>query len=109
MGEDTLERQAIPVQGVHEAFHRKSDLTTHSRTHTGNKSRHSCEQCGQMFPTEKQVKEHKCSAKPSKQLKCEVCPSVLATKVEWGVHMWRHTKNSSYIITSEDDPLPRVR
>ena len=90
------------------AFHRKSDLTTHLRTHTGNKSRHSCEQCGQMFPTEKQVKDHKCSAKPSKQLKCEVCPSVLATKVEWGVHMWRHTKNSSYIITSEDDPLPRV-
>ena len=89
-------------------FHRKSDLTTHSRAHNRNKRRHSCEQCGQMFPTENQLKEHNCSAKPSKQLKCEVCPSVLATKVEWGVHMWRHTKNSSYIITSEDDPLPRI-
>ena len=89
-------------------FHRKSDLTTHSKTHNKNKRRHSCEQCGQMFPTENQVKEHNCSARPSKQLKCEVCPSVLATKVEWGVHMWRHTKNSSYILTSEDDPLPRI-
>ena len=100
--------KAFQCKDCTKAFHRKSDLTTHARSHSRARQRHSCEQCGQMFPTEHRLKEHRCSAKPSKQLKCEMCPKVLATKVEWGVHMWRHTKNSSYILTSESDPLPRL-
>eukprot|EP00092_Neocalanus_flemingeri_P029182 GFUD01031673.1.p1 GENE.GFUD01031673.1~~GFUD01031673.1.p1 ORF type:complete len:892 (-),score=187.50 GFUD01031673.1:7-2682(-) len=90
------------------AFFRKSDLTQHTKTHSKDKLQHACAACAQMFKTEKKLKHHTCSAlQPlSKQLKCEMCPSVLTTKVSWGVHMWKHTKDSSYILTSESDPWP---
>lgn len=90
------------------AFFRKSDLTQHTKTHNKAKLQNACPTCAQMFKTEKKLKDHTCSAlqPPSLQLKCEICPSVLTTKVAWGVHMWKHTKDSSYILTSESDPWP---
>jgi len=30
-------------------------------------------------------------------LKCTICSAQLETKVAWGIHMWKHTKNPSYI------------
>ena len=61
-----------------------------------------------MFKTEKRLRDHPCSAKtpPTKQLQCVQCEAVLPSKVSWGVHMWKHTKDSSYILTSESDPWP---
>ena len=90
------------------AFFRKSDLTQHTKTHSKAKLQNACAACAQMFKSEKKLKEHTCSAlqPPSLQLKCEICPSILTTKVSWGVHMWKHTKDSSYILTSETDPWP---
>ena len=91
------------------AFQRKSDLSQHQRTHGRERSgKFACPDCAQVFKTEKKLKCHPCSAKspPSKQLQCVLCSVVLPSKVSWGVHMWKHTKDSTYILTSESDPWP---
>ena len=91
------------------AFHRKSDLTSHRKTHGREREgKFACLDCAQVFRTEKKLSCHPCSGRspPSKQLQCALCEVVLASKVSWGVHMWKHTKNSAYILTSESDPWP---
>ena len=90
------------------AFFRRSDLTQHMKTHSKDRFKFACADCAQVFKTEKKLKDHTCSAKtgPSKQLQCSMCDSILSSKVAWGVHMWKHTKDSSYILTSENDPWP---
>ena len=90
------------------AFFRRADLTHHKKTHSRERFKFSCADCGQVFKTEKKLKDHKCSAKspPSKQLQCSLCDSILTSKMSWGVHMWKHTKDSTYILTSENDPWP---
>ena len=90
------------------AFFRKSDLSQHLKVHSKDKYKFACADCGQMMKTEKKLKEHLCSAKSAnmKQLKCSICEKVLTSKVTWGVHMWKHTKDSAFIITSESDPWP---
>ena len=90
------------------AFFRRSDLTLHKKTHSRERFKFSCTDCGQVFKSEKKLKDHKCSAKspPSKQLQCSLCESILTSKMSWGVHMWKHTKDSAYILTSETDPWP---
>ena len=90
------------------AFSRKSDLTQHLKTHGRNSLKFACPSCAQVFRTEKKLSCHPCSGRspPAKQLQCGVCEVVLASKVSWGVHMWKHTKDSSYILTSESDPWP---
>ena len=90
------------------AFFRRSDLTHHKKTHSRERFKFSCADCGQVFKSEKKLKEHKCSARspPSKQLQCSLCESILPSKMSWGVHMWKHTKDSTYILTSETDPWP---
>ena len=32
------------------------------------------------------------------QFPCELCETRLETKVAWGAHMWKHTKDVKYII-----------
>ena len=90
------------------AFFRRSDLTHHMKTHSRERFKFACADCAQVFKSERKLKDHKCSAKspPSKQLQCSMCDSVLTSKMSWGVHMWKHTKDSSYILTSEKDPWP---
>ena len=92
------------------AFFRKSDLTQHIKTHGKERFKFACVDCAQVFKTEKKLKGHICSAKapPSKQLQCSLCNSILPSKMSWGVHMWKHTKDSSYILTSESDPWPNT-
>ena len=90
------------------AFFRRSDLTHHKKTHSRERFKFSCADCGQVFKSEKKLKDHKCSAKspPGKQLQCSLCECILTSKMSWGVHMWKHTKDSAYILTSETDPWP---
>ena len=35
---------------------------------------------------------------PPTQFPCEFCDTRLETKVAWGAHMWKHTKDVKYII-----------
>ena len=92
----------------HRAFSRKSDLSQHLKTHGRESLKFACPDCAQVFRTEKRLRCHPCSAcsPPVKQLQCVLCSVVLPSKVSWGVHMWKHTKDSSYILTSESDPWP---
>lgn len=92
------------------AFFRKTELTLHSKTHTRDHYKFACVACAQMFKTEKKLKDHVCSAKMKdcKQLQCSLCDSILTSKMTWGVHMWKHTKDAAYILTSESDPWPSV-
>jgi len=105
------------------AFARRSDLTSHqtrmhapSQSKSNSSSTHptqiSCQNCAQMFTSEKDVKRHACTArdktapKDTSGYSCPICGQVLERKVEWGAHMWKHTKNAKYIVTSEKDDLP---
>ena len=90
------------------AFTRKSDLTQHLKSHGRNSLKFACPDCAAVFRTEKKLSGHHCSGgrPPARQLQCGLCEVVLASKVAWGVHMWKHTKDSSYILTSESDPWP---
>ena len=73
-----------------------------------NSLKFACPDCAAVFRTEKKLSSHPCSGgrPPARQLQCGHCEQVLASKVAWGVHMWKHTKDSSYILTSESDPWP---
>ena len=91
------------------AFTRKSDLTQHLKSHSRNSLKFACPDCAAVFRTEKRLSGHTCSGggrPPARQLQCGLCEGVLESKVAWGVHMWKHTKDSSYILTSESDPWP---
>jgi hypothetical protein len=97
------------------AFARRSDLNEHKRRVHGGKSaessgvtRISCQSCAQIFSSEKAAVRHLCSSSKAGGLGCEMCSAVLATRVEWGVHMWKHTKDAAFILTSETDPMPSV-
>ena len=87
------------------AFFRKTDLNIHMKTHSRE---FACVACAGLFRSEKKLKQHHCSGKtsPGKQLQCSVCDCVLSSKMSWGVHMWKHTKDATYILTSESDPWP---
>ena len=94
-------------------FTRRSDLNVHKRrlhsiTSSSASTRISCQGCAQIFASEKEATRHLCSSskKRGDGLRCELCNAMLNTRVEWGVHMWKHTKDAAYIITSETDPLP---
>jgi hypothetical protein len=42
---------------------------------------------------------HVCKPKPevNKELQCKLCSAQLDSRVAWGYHMWKHTKDPSYI------------
>ena len=93
----------------HKSFQRRSDLNRHLQSHikaARPAKKYSCPaRCGQEFSSQAQQAQHRCEKKDG-GLRCDQCRSVLATKVEWGVHMWKHTKDPSYILTSETDSFP---
>jgi hypothetical protein len=106
-----LDKRAVPniCNICHKTFTRRSDLSVHKRNvHTGKTAATciSCQSCAQIFTSEKDATRHVCSGKDGGRLRCDLCGSVLATRVEWGVHMWKHTKDAAFIIMSESDPLP---
>ena len=83
------------------SFFDKFDLSRHTRTHT-EKPR--CDKCGDKIKSTKLEKKHTCKpAAPDvakdPELQCTVCGVYLETKVRWGFHMWKHTKNPAYIQT----------
>ncbi len=42
---------------------------------------------------------HRCKmAGPELKFQCEMCDTRLETKVAWGAHMWKHTKDMKYIM-----------
>ena len=71
-------------------------------------TRISCQHCAQMFNNEKSAAKHACSAQnPEKKYPCPLCNAALKTKVEWGAHVWKHTKDARYVVCSEEEDLPR--
>jgi hypothetical protein len=64
---------------------------------------HSVPKCSSCHKTLNQNVNHKCKKSQAKEipdnpdLKCKICSVQLETKVAWGIHMWKHTKDSSYI------------
>ena len=88
------------------SFFDKFDLSRHARIHT-EKPR--CDKCGKV----KSNKEKKHTCKPPEvprdpDLQCTVCGVYLETKVRWGFHMWKHTKNPAYIQTKPPSRPPVV-
>lgn len=87
------------------SFSRKADLRNHMKTHVG--ARISCQHCAQMFNNEKSAAKHACSAQnPEKKYPCPLCDAALKTKVEWGAHVWKHTKDARYVVCTEEEDLP---
>ena len=82
-------------------FFDKFDLSRHVRTHTDKPK---CDKCGKV----KSNKEKKHVCKPTEpsdpELQCTVCGVFLDSKVKWGFHMWKHTKNPAYIQTKPSRP-----
>ena len=78
------------------SFFDKFDLSRHVRTHL---DRPKCDKCGKV----KSHKEKKHVCKPPEPsdpaLQCTICTVFLDSKVKWGFHMWKHTKNPAYIQT----------
>lgn len=64
---------------------------------------HSIPKCSFCHKTLNPNVSHKCKKSQAKaipenpDLKCKICSAQLVTKVEWGIHMWKHTKDPSYI------------
>jgi len=89
-------------------FARKSDLVNHMKVHLKSESKISCHHCAAIFHSEREATRHNCSArsKTGPEYPCPVCQYILKTKVEWGVHMWKHTSNARYIVINEEAELP---
>ena len=84
------------------AFFEKFDLARHVKTHDASKR---CDKCHKLLPSLKDnTRKHICKIPEAEQdpdLKCTVCGIYLETKVKWGFHMWKHTKDPIYIQTSK--------
>ena len=87
-------------------FYERYDLHKHVKRHLRNSGLPKCGTCGKTFSDEKLKEKHKCKVKVRNGpgFPCEICESVLDSKVLWGVHMWKHTKDSKYIIPAEMPP-----
>merc|ERR1712223_66208 len=89
------------------AFFEKFDLARHVKTHDASKR---CDKCHKLLPSLKDnTRKHICKIPEAEQdpdLKCTVCGIYLETKVKWGFHMWKHTKDPIYIQTSSKPALP---
>ena len=72
-------------------------LTRHEKTHSTPR----CPKCSKLMTDGHvcKVKAKKAEARPpeNEELKCKICSFQLETKVSWGYHMWKHTKDPSYI------------
>ena len=83
------------------SFFDKFDLSRHVRTHIDKPK---CDKCGKV----KSLKEKKHICKPPEPsdpaLQCTICTVFLDSKVKWGFHMWKHTKNPAYIQTKPTKP-----
>ena len=80
------------------SFYEKFDLARHVKTHDASKR---CEKCHKLLPSVN-TRKHICKTPEAEQdpnLKCTVCGIYLETKVKWGFHMWKHTKDPIYIQT----------
>jgi predicted RNA-binding Zn-ribbon protein involved in translation (DUF1610 family) len=75
-------------------FFERFDLSRHLKVHSVPK----CDKCGKAKAKDK---NHIC--KPVKvsdpELECTICHAQLDSKVKWGFHMWKHTKDPAYIQT----------
>lgn len=91
-------------------FHERHDLQRHVQRHIKLGLGPKCQNCDKSFPSEKVRDKHKCKAPlKSARYPCEFCDSRLETKMAWGYHMWKHTKDSKYIVMSEDEELPSIK
>jgi hypothetical protein len=81
-------------------------LSRHEKIHLNPK----CGSCNKSLGP--QGNKHVCKIKAAKddppeneELKCKICFAQLETKVAWGYHMWKHTKDSSYIQTADTSDI----
>ena len=85
-----------PHKNCSKGFHEKFDLSRHLKTHSAPR----CDKCSKLLPGKD--KKHICKppdGEKDPELKCTICGIYLDTKVKWGFHMWKHTKDPAYIQT----------
>ena len=85
-----------PHKNCSKGFHEKFDLSRHLKTHSAPR----CDKCRKLLPGKD--KKHICKPPDGEKdpdLKCTICGIYLDTKVKWGFHMWKHTKDPAYIQT----------
>ncbi|CAB4057731.1 KRAB [Lepeophtheirus salmonis] len=87
-------------------FRNASGLKRHlKRVHGNEKQGFKCETCLKGFYERHDLLRH---VKIHSVPKCNDCGKNIKnnhdySKIAWGIHMWKHTKDSSYITTTEDD------
>ena len=98
-------KQAYECPECGKGFYERHDLARHARIHKIPK----CELCGKTLNGANR-KKHNCKPKiaENEELKCKICGAQLETKVAWGAHMWKHTKDPSY-IQIETEPEVKVK
>jgi len=87
-------------------FYERTDLKRHERTHARAASVPDCPDCGRAFASKYASEKHKCPG-PEGKFACDLCSQKLRTKMLWGAHMWKHTKDIKYIILKEEDEMSK--
>lgn len=93
-------KQQHYCQQCGKGFYERHDLARHEKIHLAPK----CSKCNKAVGTSG---KHLCKPKANKdipeneELKCKICSAQLETKVSWGYHMWKHTKDPSYIQSAD--------
>lgn len=92
--------QNYPCPDCGKTFFQRFDLNRHVKVHSNPK----CDKCGKQKVSDKHVCKN-IEQPGDPQFKCSICDAQLDNKLAWGCHMWKHTKDPSYIQTGNEPPI----